>query len=721
MGKGADAKMEVNEYLLSIHYGLCSGPIDALLEIQVDEKVAWSGWLDQQFHFNINQPNLFGGKKKEGGVRGNADFLPGEASQVIPDYLAARMGLTSATCPAYRGVATFFFTGDGPFPGFYWKANVPYLPGAWFKVRRRPRGLNDATSMIGPDANPAHIIFECIINTDWGMGSSAALVDVDSFLQAAQTLFNENFGLSWLWTRQTSIETFINEMIDHIQAVFFVNPRTGLMTLKLIRDDYNPDDLPALNPDNCTVTKFQRKLWGETTNEIVVTWTNPANEQEETVIQQDLANIVQQGAVVSDSRNYYAIRNANLASQVAARDLRAAASPLASFEIDVDRSGWDLLPGGLFKLTYPEHGIYDLILRIGPVNYGKPGAATVKVTATEDVFTQQTQAYVLPPSTEWSDPSENPVPMAFVRGFTLPAYLSMTLAGRGLDSGVYPEVLVGLLAAQPGQDTYAYDLMDATLGTVLGTRDIVGRAILQSPMAAEARTRLLSFPPVTGAVVPTVSQIVFIGDDADARMEIGRISAQDDSGWLLERGLFDTTPRLWPAGTRIWFMDPDAFVYDTRAQSVGAAVSYKLLPLTSKGALSADAAPVVSVVPDDRPYRPLRPANVTVGGANYGTLSGAGFGPWAVTWANRNRRTEDSVVLGWDAGTVTPEAGQTTTITLLTMAGAVIRTIDDLTVTTYSLTRAQMGGNNNVRVRVTSKRDDLESLQGHEIVMSGIN
>lgn len=738
MGKKAEGKMEVNEYLMSLHYGICSGPVDALLEIIVDEKSAWTGSLTSETEFPIYSPNLFGGPKKEGGLSGGVRYLPGGPSQVMPEHLAARVGLTTATCPGYRGVSSIFFFGVGNQTyqqgglfsadvfghkgnGFIWKNNVPYLPGAWAKVLRRSRGLSEGIALIGADSNPAHMIYECVTNTDWGMGASAAMVDVQSLETAGQTLYNEGFGLSMIWTRQTSIENFINEIIDHIQAVFFVNPRNGLMTLKLIRDDYDVDDLPHFTPDNCTVTKFQRKMWGETTNEIVVTWTNPVNEQEETIIQQDLANITQQGAVVSDSRNYYGVRNANLASELAVRDLRAAASPLASFELDIDRTGWDLLPGGLFRLTYPEHGVFDLVLRIGPVNYGKPGAPTIKITATEDVFTQQTQAYVLPPSSGWVDPSENPAPMAFVRPFTLPAYLSVQMAGRSLETAVYPEALIGFLAAQTGHDTFAYDLLDVALNSVVGTRNLVGRALLQAPMVAEASSTIVSFPGAIGMVSPAISRLVFIGNADDEGMEIARIASSDGGGgWVLDRGLLDTVPRAWTAGTPVWFVDVASNIYDSRIQSAADTVDYKLLPRTSKGVLAAADALVVSVTLDDRPYRPSRPANVKIGSTAFGTMTGAGFGPWNVTWSERNRRTEDSAILGWSAGTVAPEAGQTTTITVLTMAGAVINTIDGITGTSYSLPKAAFGGNTSGRVRVTSKRDGFESLQGHEIVVTGI-
>ena len=140
-------------------------------------------------------------------------------------------------------------------------------------------------------------------------------------------LFNEGFGMSIQWTRESTIESFVGEILDHIQAALYVDPETGKFTLKLFRDDYDATTLPLISPDNAVLDNYQRKLWGETVNEIIVSWTNPVNEQDETITQQDLGNITVQGGVVSDTRSYYGIRNASLASRVAIRDVRQSSAP----------------------------------------------------------------------------------------------------------------------------------------------------------------------------------------------------------------------------------------------------------------------------------------------------------------------------------------------------------------------------------------------------------
>jgi len=398
-------KVEVVEYYMSIHYGVCAGPVDAFLSLFVGEKEAWSGELTVPTHVMIDKSDLFGGVKKEGGVRGLMTYLPGNSTQVLGEYLSAKLGLTSATAPAYRGLTSLFFTaggselnfpvvdttapvGEGDFSlaeaifvnifggtlgsgnGFYWQANSPYIQPAWVTVRRRPKGLPEETAMIGPDANGMHIAYEVLTNTDWGIGTAPGSLDTDAFEACAQTLFDEGFGMSLLWSQQASAEDFIGTILGHIGAVMFLNPRTGLLTPKLIRDDYDPDDLFEINPGNATVSGYQRKLWGETINEIIVTWTNPVNEETETVQIQDLANIAAQGSVVSDSREYAGIRNSELAMRLAARDLRVASAPLMSCDAVVNRNAWDITPGSVVKMNWPKYGMDGVIMRVGQVDYG---------------------------------------------------------------------------------------------------------------------------------------------------------------------------------------------------------------------------------------------------------------------------------------------------------------------------------------------------------------
>lgn len=892
MGK-SKPKMEVTEYYMSDHLGVCNGPVDALLALIVKEKAAWTGSVTAQGDFAINNPNFFGGIKKEGGLGGTVTFLPGHSDQVLPDNLAVKLDRSSgADCPGFRGLASLFFTGANG--GFYWTANSPYLPGVWATVRRilmradgseqwypekavitpadvalalgtpvplniaansftagntasggitltmtssdflvitKPRaaasgglltwdgwsawasdgstspspppvvgqtwdnhfrvygsnggaetllwsgsGLSsnlylteddawDAINALlpmqftgytqyritcptdphlgdnrhglsllaqkgsptGGDMNPAHIVHECLTDTSWGMGAPLTAVDDTSFRAAADTLYDEGFGLSMMWTRQAAIEDFISEILDHIQAVLYVDPATGLLTLKLIRDDYDPDTLPELNPDNCDVTKFDRKLWGEIINEIIVTWTNPENEQEETVTAQDLASIAMQGGnVVSASRNYYGVRSASLATQLARRDLRTVGAPLASCEVEIDRSAYAIRPAACYKMAWPEHGLNGAVMRVMSVDYGRPGDMTIRAVLMEDVFSLDAGAYVEPEGSGWVDPSSAPEPITEARVITLPTFLAAeAVAQVGGSEPVYPEAVAGILATTDNTDTFAYDLYtqlplpDGSLQwSSVGTNNIIGRGALAADLVAEAATTGVTMTDFTGQTLPSQGGFVLIGaaSDDETAMEVAMVTAVDSgTGEIsLARGVMDTVPRAWATGTHIWFVDGETLYEDRQVRSAGETVEYKLLSQTSQGQLALESAPTLSGTMTERPWLPLRPANVTAHGGAWSSETAYidardRVDPWVtVTWSNRNRLTEDSQILLWTDASVTPETGQTTTIEVCASDGTLLVTHDGLTGSSFDVPDADFGAEVFVEVRVYSARTDAD-------------
>lgn len=96
------------KYFMGLHMGICRGPIDALRQIRVGDKVAWTGKLSTNSSTFINQPKLFGGEEQEGGIEGTLDFMTGYKTQPRNARLSAMLGgLTSA----FRGVATVFYDG----------------------------------------------------------------------------------------------------------------------------------------------------------------------------------------------------------------------------------------------------------------------------------------------------------------------------------------------------------------------------------------------------------------------------------------------------------------------------------------------------------------------------------------------------------------------------------------------------------------------------------
>lgn len=573
----------------------------------------------------------------------------------------------------------------------------------------------------GRDANPAHIIYECLTNKTWGMGGNDTIIDRENFEAVAKTLYHEGFGLSLAWKRESSIESFITEIIDHIQAALYVDPDTGKITLKLFRDDYDATTLPFLTPDNAELDNYQRKLWGETVNEISVSWTNPVNEQEETITFQDLGNITVQGGVVSDSRNYYGVRNAALAMRLAQRDSRQSAAPLASVEAKVDRTSWNLKPGSRIRLSWPEYEIVNLVMRVTNIDYGKVGSPGITVSLLEDIFSLEDAMYNQPPETGWVNPASDPTPLNYARIITAPGYFSSRRLSAA-DAAIleYPEVLVSVLSGTTNRDAVFYELVGQTslpngdiVAEEIGTRPILGTALLPVALPEEATSTVASFGTVIGGTIPTAAGFLFIGNVGETVQEIALIKSVGESGWVLQRGCLDTVPRAWPAGTVVWFYDIRVDFFDLDIRSAGEGANYKLLTTTSKGRLDINDAPITGAVLTGRPHLPNRPADVRVAGVQFGPVDLAATTPSSVTvtWATRNRTMEDATVLAWTDASVIPETGQTTRIRLIAQDGTVLVDHTGITGTSYTLPSSDWGLAYEADLHVTSQRDGLESLQ----------
>ncbi|MGV8954048.1 MAG: hypothetical protein ACOH2M_23315, partial [Cypionkella sp.] len=118
-------------YELAWHDGLSVGPLDAYLELRGGTKPAWTGRLTASATVSINEENLWGGEKDQGGIVGSMAVMFGEASQMPNAYLVNAFGVQTV---AWRGVATVAFEGGK------WGANNPYAQKRSHKVERIKKG-----------------------------------------------------------------------------------------------------------------------------------------------------------------------------------------------------------------------------------------------------------------------------------------------------------------------------------------------------------------------------------------------------------------------------------------------------------------------------------------------------------------------------------------------------------------------------------------------------
>jgi len=212
----------------------------------------------------INKPNLFGGERKEGGIVGDIDLMFGDPTQLQNDYLKARL---DSDIPAYRGLWSAIlkrvYIGMSGYLkpwSFYLKRCCKQISGddQWYIEKAVIRPREEA----GDDLNAIHIIRECLIDSEWGMGELVSNINDNSFKEAANILYDEGFGLTMLWSSETSVEEFIGEVLTYIAGMLYQDLETGEWNISLTRDpDYdNPYDYYNTDDNNvgARTTSVQR-------------------------------------------------------------------------------------------------------------------------------------------------------------------------------------------------------------------------------------------------------------------------------------------------------------------------------------------------------------------------------------------------------------------------------------------------------------------------------
>lgn len=579
------------------------------------------------------------------------------------------------------------------------------------------------------DMNPAHIVRECLTDTNWGMGYPESDIDDDSFTAAADALFNEEMGISILWSQQTSIEDFVGEILRHIDAALYVDRSTGKFVLKLIRDDYDESSLLVLESSNISrVDGYTKQTLAELINEVTVTYNSNESFQTETATLQNIALIQQQGAIIPSSVDYPGFTNETIALKVCSRDLKAMAWPLVSATIYANREAAGLNIGDVFRWDWTEHdedGIgvsTSYVMRVTEIAFGDGLDNAVRIQCVQDVFALPDITYAQAEATQWADPAASPLP-ASPRLITEAPYYQVVRQLGELDATSkltsLPElgflmVAAGRQASEINADIY----VDSGAGYADGgTLDFCPCAALDGALGVLD----------TSATLKDDVDIDEVEENSLAQIdeEIIVIESITDGVATIRRGCLDTIPAAHADGAAvvIW----DGYTSSDSVEYVDSdAVSVKLLPVTGGGALDIDDAPSDSVIMDQRANRPYRPAGLAANGDMSPDRTVQVSFPLPITWAHRNRLQETGgTILEWDDASVTVESGVTYRFLAeeLDSSGAYIRDAIDESVNGASRSITDTDFSSSavyLRITVIAQRGGVDSWQSPSIEV-GVN
>lgn len=549
--------------------------------------------------------------------------------------------------------------------------------------------------------NPAHILFECATNSNWGRGLSWNDIDIDSFKITADKLFAEKFGLCFRYNRQDQLQMFIQQILDHIGAAQYADLSTGKLKLKLIRNDYDPDKLPLFTYDNgiLSVQDDDSASSDASYNEIVVTYHNPVTHEDATVRAQNLASIQQVG-LISNSVEYKAVPTQELAARLADRDLEMNAAGITRLIIKFDRRGGILEPASCFRVSLPDRDIENMILRVGKVEEQNDGA--LLITGVQDVFSLSSTSYnTSQQKNEWVEPDNSIRAVNDVQLIELPyAVLVSTLSAADLDYIKPSAGYIGVMASAPSSSSINYILQSRAAGAEFITQ-FQGDWTPNAKLVNDIEKLTTKFEIDTD-YQPNIGDGILIND------EFMRIDAIENKTITVGRGCLDSLPSTHKSGSNIWFYIDNIETDDIDYLS-SEKVDVRLLTQTNAGILDENISQIESVVMSNRQIRPYLPGNIKMNGVLYPD-SVQKANSYQLTFSHRNRILQGDRLIDCCAGSIGAEIGTEYVVTIYAEKEIIwsLKTTESIINLPYNST--QLVKNKVHTLELKAIRDGYESL-----------
>lgn len=555
-------------------------------------------------------------------------------------------------------------------------------------------------------ANPAAIIAECLTNTQWGLGIPSAQLDLDSFNAAGATLLTEEFGMCLTWSDQTRMEDFINQILRVINASRFEDPATGKIGIRLIRDDYDIEDLPVFDETNVVdVASLLRPDPSDIINQVTVGFIDRATGAIRSITAHNGASITQLAGVNPTTIDMPGIPTMDIAKRVAVRELATYSRGMAGLKLIVNRSGKNLKAGDVLVLNWAPRQVSGMVLRISEIDYGLLTDNRISISAVEDFFSFPATTYVGDTGSGWVDPNKSPKKITQAFAFEVPYYIFQTEVISDLDSStVFPDgyAFLGSVAARPQSISTSYSMFEDSSGTY----------------AEKTNTTFTPNGRLTAEIDDRTEFINVVWYDLD-NLKINSYAFLDDeivavigiNGTLVTvlRGVMDTVPVKHVPGTVLWMAGGNRAV-EKIIFLAGQSLNVRLQNRTTSGAFPVASCATLPITFVGRAERPYPPGNIQIDGV-YRPATPISLG--VVTWAHRNRLTQTAGLVSQTDGSITPEVGTTYTIVvkeraLSTDPWVVTETVAGIAGTTYTPTLAAMQF---MRVEISSVRDGLSSYQ----------
>lgn len=642
--------------------GLCMGPVDNLLSIQVGDG-------------EIIEVNATRGTAEYVDVSiGGTDairFYWGTATQPVDATIAATKSVGDYTRYPYvcHAVVQVSVTTDAQ-----QRARVPDIK---FVVRRTPDTGLAFTHSINGGCNPVAIVYDLLTSPFYEEAFANTDLNLPTFLAAGLVLAAEGFGLHLLYASGADVSEAVLAVLDYCGAYLRNNGETYDFILD--RGGYVVASLPAITAANASRADPKFKSMSNIINEVTATFNDDGNAGK-------IARIYSRDTGGQDSLGYRkpcsislpGVRNLAVAARMVYQYLKEVAYPAAQASYDVSGALLRTLPGDKVRVTASDVAFADRPCLVTQTVFAPYPFESIRHAVTEDVRQVVDDKYIEAADRSRADEggggwlktghvaispaqqAEQGVTFAQMRVFELPHLDEETILDESSALAVAvakpaPHTAVGysLYMSIAGDNTTDYRLV-GVVREFASCAELDGVYPPDRYTWQDGRGRIdrLGMPisPFVAYDMRFYSEIAEYVDVITRKhpawvdgewMSLGRILERATAGqfmaWLVGRRWFDGYTAVHADATEVWILKRGLFGLDQHFK-LGDVLWFRAVPFDLRHELNlADAVGLQYTVTGVRhkPYQPISlRANDT--GA-YGSPVYSPGGDVMLTWRNRSR------------------------------------------------------------------------------------
>lgn len=345
--------------------------------------------------YYIYKPKLFSEAvgNVSNGVSGYFSFYNGDENQLSNEYMEK---IEQEIMPSYKFMTYCVFGIDNDsYSNRFWFGNSTTLPKISYELERFPSnlGLDISYSEINGDANPAEVFYDILTDMErYGVGAlkyslNQNGIDLASFQNAAIKFKQENLGISLIFSEGT-FDDIKQKIEDHCGCLFYVDTTSSKWSVKLLRNDYQPENLKFFDENNIvSLTNYNKPQINDLINEVKVKFKDKSEFfKERTATASNNAILFNRAFNNTKSLDYTFFSNASVAQFVAQRELQVASKPLISCKIVVNRDAYDVNLGDAILVSFDEYDIKNIVFRVREAKFGTFDDNKIELTITQDAF-----------------------------------------------------------------------------------------------------------------------------------------------------------------------------------------------------------------------------------------------------------------------------------------------------------------------------------------------